>query len=177
MTTTNSWLPLAEYSMKHQVSISTLRRRIKTEDIQFRFSDGKYLILDDAPKNRAETETHRPSLSRESNQVSAQALQNIKDAISTMASQAEPFIEPPVIPKMPIQAQAPVTNSEKFNVNETGESVLTAANKLLVDLKKAYTQILHEKEEQIMVLKEENVDLKTFIKILESENSRLHEIK
>ncbi len=184
MTTTNSWLPLAEYSIKHQVSISTLRRRIKTEDIQFRFSDGKYLILDDAPKNRAEPETHRPSLSRESNQVPAQVLQNIKSAITTMASQAEPFIEPSHGLKMTAQSQiAPLqptvtnspTNTEKFNVNETGESVLTAANKLLIDLKKAYTQVLHEKEEQIMVLKEENVDLKTLIKILEFENSRLRE--
>ena len=49
------WLPLAEYSMKHKVSISTLRRKIKAADIQYRLDDGKYLILDSA-------EEHRPSL-------------------------------------------------------------------------------------------------------------------
>jgi hypothetical protein len=59
--------------------------------------------------------------------------------------------------------------------NETSESVLTAANKLLLDLKKAYTQVLQEKEEQIMYLKEEIIDQKTLIKILESENSRLRD--
>ena len=136
MTTTDSWLPLAEYSMKHHVSISTLRRRIKGDDIAFRFDDGKYLILDEAPKKTAIAEEHRPSLSREAHTNSAAAV-----------------------------------SSE----HESGESVITAANKLLLDLKKAYTKILQEKEEQIMNLREENVDLTTLVKILETENARLHE--
>ncbi len=41
------WLPLAEYSMKHNVSISTLRRRIKNEDISYKLDNGKYLIFDE----------------------------------------------------------------------------------------------------------------------------------
>ena len=140
MTTTNSWLPLAEYSMKHHVSISTLRRRIKADDINFRFDDGKYFIMDEVPQasKPVQAEQHRPSLSRE-----------VQDS-----AEASPQIQ---------------LNTEK------GESVITAANKLLVDLKRAYTQVLHEKEEQIMYLKEELVDLKTLIKVLESENHRLRE--
>lgn len=144
MTTTDSWLPLAEYSMKHHVSISTLRRRIKADDISFRFDDGKYFILDEAPLNErlaqknVQAEEHRPSLSRE------------------------------------VQASTNSTNNRQI-VPEKGESVITAANKLLVDLKKAYTQVLQEKEEQIMHLKEEIVDLKTLIRVLETENSRLHD--
>jgi hypothetical protein len=142
MTTTNSWLPLAEYSMKHHVSISTLRRRIKADDINFRFDDGKYFILDEAPRapKAVEAEVHRPSLSRET--------------LNTTAASEDSTLQ--------IQT-------------EKGESVLTAANKLLVDLKRAYTQVLHEKEEQIMHLKEEVIDLKTLIKVLESENSRLRD--
>lgn len=139
MTTTNSWLPLAEYSMKHQVSISTLRRRIKADDIKFRFDDGKYLILDEISIKAATAEEHRPSLSSGVQKNSAQAVQTIVS------------FQPP----------------------EANESVITAANRLLVDLKKAYTQILQEKEEQILQLKEETADLKTLIKVLESENSRL----
>ena len=50
---------------------------------------------------------------------------------------------------------------------------MTAANKLLNELKKAYTQILQEKEEQIFQLKEEVTDLKTLVRVLESENDRL----
>ena len=139
MTTTNSWLPLAEYSMKHHVSISTLRRRIKSEDVKFRFDDGKYFICDEDPKKMA-SEEHRPSPSSD--------VQNPSAAI--LPQQTAPISEP-------------------------GESVITAANKLLTDLKKAYTQVLQEKEEHIMVLREEIVDLKTLIKVLESENTRLRE--
>ena len=132
MTTANSWLPLAEYSMKHHVSISTLRRRIKTDDIQFRFDDGKYFILDEELKKTANAEEHRPSLSS-----------NVSQSVQT---------------EIPTEA---------------GESVISAANRLLADLKKAYTQVLQEKEEQILSLREETMDLKTLIKVLESENSRL----
>lgn len=147
MTTTSSWLPLAEYSIKHHVSISTLRRRIKGEDIAYRFDDGKYFLLDETTTKPARTETHRPSPSRDQVETSVQS------------GSAETEIQ--TLTEMPSR--------------ESGESVLTAANRLLVDLKKAYTQILQEKEEQIMFLKEETVDLKTLIKILESENNRLRE--
>ena len=140
MTTTDSWLPLAEYSMKHHVSISTLRRRIKAADVDFRFDDGKYLILDEAPKKAALAEEHRPSLSREAKKTSAEA----------------------------------VFENEN-HLTDAGESVITAANRLLADLKKAYTKILQEKEEQILNLREEVVDLSTLVKILETENARLHE--
>ncbi|HRO65937.1 MAG TPA: hypothetical protein PL182_00070 [Pseudobdellovibrionaceae bacterium] len=56
------------------------------------------------------------------------------------------------------------------------EPVLLAANKLLNELKKAYTQILQEKEEQILHLKEEVTDLKTLVRVLEGENSRLKQV-
>ena len=142
MTTTNSWLPLAEYSMKHQVSISTLRRRIKSDEVKFRFDDGKYLILDEDPTKVAFAEEHRPSLKSEVQKNSAQASQDRKTNIS-------------------------------FQPQDSSESVISAANRLLLDLKKAYTQVLQEKEEQILSLREETMDLKTLIKVLESENSRL----
>ncbi|WP_409478607.1 hypothetical protein [Pseudobdellovibrio sp. HCB154] len=138
------WLPLAEYSMKHKVSISTLRRRIKAEDIQYRLEDGKYFIFDTDPtatttttvENRMSNptvEAHRPSLKSDSS------------AVMEAHQKAE------------------------------GESVITAANRLLTDLKKAYTQVLQEKEEQIVSLKEEITDLRTLVRVLESENQRLNQ--
>ncbi|MEQ1664078.1 MAG: hypothetical protein ABL927_01730 [Bdellovibrionales bacterium] len=45
--------------------------------------------------------------------------------------------------------------------------------KIISELKSVYVSALHEKEEQIMYLKEEINDLKTLVKVLESENSRL----
>lgn len=141
MITANNWLPLAEYSMKHQVSISTLRRRIKAEDVKFRFDDGKYLILDETPKNSAAAKEHRPSLSSDVQ----------KKTVAVV------FGETP-------------TNEMTNNANE---SVIATANRLLADLKKTYTQVLQEKEELILQLREEAMDLKTLIKVLESENTRL----
>lgn len=39
------WLPLTEYSVRSGVSLSTIRRKIKTNSIQFRLEKGRYLIL------------------------------------------------------------------------------------------------------------------------------------
>ncbi len=44
---------------------------------------------------------------------------------------------------------------------------------LLNEIKKAYSLILQEKEEQILQLKEEVADLKTLVRVLEDENTRL----
>lgn len=132
------WLSLTEYSNKHKVSISTLRRKIKSTEIEFRLDEGRYMILDSEEQSAPEaapspyaslSEQHRPSLK--------------SDAL------------------------------HETNAKESGESVITAANRLLADLKKAYTQVLHDKEEQISDLREEISDLKTLIKVLESENDRL----
>lgn len=44
---------------------------------------------------------------------------------------------------------------------------------LLGEIKKAYSLILQEKEEQILQLKEEVADLKTLVRVLEDDNNRL----
>jgi hypothetical protein len=138
-----NWLPLTEYSSKHQVSISTLRRRIKADDIKYQLKDGRYLILDQPPE-------HRPSL---------------------MAS--------PSLEKTPVASPAPVKSSSQSNFENVSlqepveEPILAAANRLLSELKKAYSQILQEKEEQVLHLKDEVADLKTLVRVLESENDRL----
>ncbi len=141
----SNWLPLTEYSSKYQVSISTLRRRIKAEDIKYQFADGRYLILD-------QPQEHRPS-----------------PAMS-------PSLKKPPVEQSPVGAS---TSTQLDHVpiqpvqTTQDEPILAAANRLLTELKKAYTQILQEKEEQIMHLKEEQADLKTLIRVLEAENDRL----
>ena len=133
------WLPLTEYANKYKVSISTLRRRIKAEDIQFMFEDGKYLI------NDGPMDLHRPSLG---------TTPMMKEQTSHRPSlKTAPEFEP--------------TNMEKE------ESLLGSANRLLSELKKAYAQILQDKEEQILHLKEEVADLKTLVRVLEGENDRI----
>lgn len=157
---TNSYLPLTEYSSKYKVSISTLRRRIKTKDIKFRFDQGKYFIMDEP--------TQRPSL----------------DPVMVMSVPSpKKEIEKPIEQKRAFEVSSSggidfFSNSDSRQLgSNTGskndEPILTAANRLLTELKKAYMQILQEKEEQALHLKEEVSDLKTLVRVLESENERL----
>lgn len=44
-----TWVPLVEYSVRKSISLSTLRRYIKTNRIEFKKEKGRYLIFDDQP--------------------------------------------------------------------------------------------------------------------------------
>lgn len=149
--TIDSWLPLTDYSTKYKISVSTLRRRIKADDIKFRFEDGKYFIMDEPMGTHQRV--HRPS--QESDLALVGAHQG------NMSEQVAPS----------------KVFEERISKAQKDEPILTAANKLLNELKKAYTLILQEKEEQILNLKEEVTDLKTLVRVLESENDRLKGFK
>ena len=66
------------------------------------------------------------------------------------------------------QVSSPTFN--KVNIFEDSQMM----SEYLAELKKAYSQVLHEKEEVIQMLREEISDLKTLVKVLESENQRLN---
>lgn len=234
----DTWLPLTDYSSKYKISVSTLRRRIKADDIKYHFQDGKYFIFDEPVKNSMKS---GPSLNTplESDLVfddeilndldlSAEAvdidrsyanyqqpvavsptynpdfLENLKRSAHSKLPQVKPQqgalsqqqtirttkainideeyyfkkenageIETPLYEESAVETPTLKEFSDKISKIGTNEPVLTAANKLLNELKRAYTQILHEKEEQMMILKEEVSDLKTLVKALERENERL----
>jgi hypothetical protein len=117
-----------EYSARYRVSLSTLRRRIKAGDIEYKFSDGKYLLKDGPlqPSHPEESETIAPPTS--------------------------------------------VTVSEE-GMSMTGQTT----QMLLNEIKKAYSLVLQEKEEQILQLKDEVADLKTLVRVLEDQNALLSE--
>lgn len=166
-----AWLPLTDYSLKYKVSVSTLRRRIKAEDIQFRFDDGKYFIFDEAPTGppQPQARANRPSLNSETARASGN---------SVGSSPHFAFAPSPVSKKV---ADLSFEEDESVSPGESAaeraikieQNVLNVANNLLGELKKAYSQILQEKEEQILQLREEVSDLKTLVRVLESENLRL----
>lgn len=156
----DSWLPLTDYATKYKISVSTLRRRIKADDIKFRFEDGKYFIMDEPMGTHQRV--HRPS--QESDLALVGAHQGMMKGSDTMSASS----------KDEMKAQDLQDKAVKANKDEP---ILTAANKLLNELKKAYTQILQEKEEQILQLKDEVSDLKTLVRVLESENDRLKGFK
>lgn len=41
------WIPLMDYAIRRGVSLSTLRRHIKANKIQYRVENGRYLLWDD----------------------------------------------------------------------------------------------------------------------------------
>lgn len=133
---TQHWLPLMEYSNKYRVSLSTLRRRIKAGEIEYKFADGKYLIKDGPLQ---------------------QSMSSGPEAVAPPTS---------VSPKTqsPVQSSEPKPDNDQFWRTTQG---------LLNEIKKAYSLILQEKEEQILQLKEEVADLKTLVRVLEEENDRL----
>lgn len=155
---TDSWLPLTDYSTKHKISVSTLRRRIKANDIRFRFEEGKYFIMDEPVSTHQRV--YRPS--QESELALVGAHQGMMKGSDMTSSKDE------------LKAQDLVDKTVKVNKDEP---ILTAANKLLNELKKAYTLILQEKEEHILQLRDEVADLKTLVRVLESENDRLKGFK
>lgn len=130
------WIPLTEYSRDHGVSISTLRRRIKTGDIEYKLEEGKYLLRNSSPA------VSEPKVSS-----------NI-----------------PIAPPPPFSAQS----VESKPASESGaQEFLAITHELVGEIKKAFSLVLQEKEKQIQQLKGELTDLKTLVRVLEDENSRL----
>lgn len=43
------WLPLLTYAVRKGISVSTLRRRIKANQIKYQLKNGRYFILDENP--------------------------------------------------------------------------------------------------------------------------------
>jgi len=52
-----NWIPLVEFSVQKGISLSTLRRYIKSNKIAWKLLEGRYLVMDDgsfiAPRNHA----------------------------------------------------------------------------------------------------------------------------
>ena len=44
MEISKNWLPLTEYALRNGISISTLRRKIKANAIEYKMEEGRYLI-------------------------------------------------------------------------------------------------------------------------------------
>jgi hypothetical protein len=145
------WLPLVDYSNKYRISISTLRRRIKLDSIPFRLDGGKYYIIDESPDELEHQTTQQETTKKKAPPKDFGSLKkNFSD---------ESFDES--------------SRRDDQMTTTTSEPVFSAANRLLDELKKAYTLILQEKDEQIRNLREEISDLKTLVRVLEGENARL----
>lgn len=159
-----NWLLLTDYSSKYRISVSTLRRRIKADQIPFRFESGKYFIFDTPPEHAVEahpktglnaTPGHRPEF--------------LASATTRGAVEEVP------LKLVPVDLDIGRDPTLDFEAHAGGKDapLISTATKLLNELKRAYMNILQEKEEQIIHLKEEVSDLKTLVRVLEGDNERL----
>ncbi|MBC87546.1 MAG: hypothetical protein CL677_10255 [Bdellovibrionaceae bacterium] len=149
------WISLNEYAAKHNVSVSTLRRRIKKSNLLTEMVHGKYWVKDvpledhDHPSDMQALNTQAPA-----NELRTEPDQDGLESLSQASQYTES--RPPT----------PFSDSEE---------ILGLTQDLLRELKSAYMQVLQEKEEQILILKSEIDDLQTLVSALESDNKRLRE--
>ncbi|MES2962894.1 MAG: hypothetical protein V4760_03320 [Bdellovibrionota bacterium] len=145
MTTNDNWLLLTDYASKYRISVSTLRRRIKSDQIKYKLDHGRYLIFDEAPAHH-DAHDHAPTMTR-------------------FAAEAAPLAAP-----LAARMASPMESQIRELAEKGAEE---PATRLLNELKRAYTSVLQEKEEQLIQLKEEVSDLKTLVRVLESDNDRM----
>lgn len=182
----SDWISLSDYSSKYRTSVSTLRRRIKREEIRYVFENGKYYLPDQLPQNIVETKksfSHAPPKSEElslGQSLSEKDFLGFEESLDLdfdIELKKDKRFESEVsflnTEKSPPQFTRSQSSSESIQIQNILSPLLDQMNR---ELKKAYSATLQEKEEQIIILKEQVADLKTLINFLEAENKRLSEL-
>ncbi len=194
---TQNWLDLNEFATKYKVSLSTLRRRIRLGEIENFFKDGKYWVPDEPiSKNARQRErvmSHHPKTPQKAEgakfvkpetemSVKLETEPPIKTVEPTSHIQLQKFMAAADLAPDPAAVNTPTPTAvnatphmRSAKINDEVQPALEL-RKLVSELKSAYVTVLHEKESQITQLKEEIADLKTLVKILESDNERLKDI-
>ncbi len=143
------WISLNDYSSKYKVSVSTLRRRIKEDAAEYNLENGKYWLKD------------TPLMMH---QFHARVISSAPPSVSRDPIGPEPISE---IKGRPLIQDLPL------NQGVESDQIALTVHSVLQEIKKAYAVILQEKEEQIILLKEEVTDLKTLVRVLEENNATL----
>lgn len=152
-----------EYSAKYRVSISTLRRKIKAGEMDSQLIDGKYLVKDKPYKDQhtlsSGTEVVAPPSPTQPQNQRPQEFREILQTPLTLVAKPQN-----VLPLTPATQVAP------SGAVQEKETISATVEKLLAEIKKAYSLILQEKEEQILQLRSEVTDLKTLVRVLEEQS-------
>lgn len=85
------WLPVIDYAVNNRVSISTLRRRIKSKTVEHRLENGRYLIRTEFESDHPHDfhdEGHRESLGMVQNLIA-----ELKQAYSLVLAEKEEVIQ------------------------------------------------------------------------------------
>jgi hypothetical protein len=163
------WLPLIEYSVKSGVSLSTIRRKIKSNTIRYRLEKGRYLILFNEMNNLA---ARQPTpTSSEIGDWQNEPLHRIDQAGRREAVHRIDAYPP----EAPRYASRPPVREEIFEEErEERTSELAFAEKAVKMVSDAFEHALKEKEERIRMLEKANqeleerlAELRTLVRVLE----------
>lgn len=155
--TQDQWINLNDYAIKYRVSISTLRRRIKDNSVEYQFENGKYWLRD-GPLNKPHYKVKDSSMPPSIPMASPPQLKKMKVSPS------------PIV--FPVPESSPLIQKNILNQGANNNLDSDTLTQLVQEIKKAYAIVLQEKEEQILLLKEEVTDLRTLVKVLEDQNIR-----
>jgi len=140
------WLPLTEYAVKSGVSLSTIRRKIKSNSIQYRLEKGRYLIL----------------FTDEAYETPAPALNIVSSRRPT--ENAPQYREPSV-------SKATASIKEDTDEDRIGIPLVEKAVRMV---SQAFEHTLREKDERIRLLEQRNTELeerlnelRTLVRVLE----------
>lgn len=155
-------LSLTEYSAKYDVSVSTLRRKIKKSAIINKMVEGKYFLPDLEYRELATQNVAPPEL-KEVVIAPPQEQKTAKLVSHTKANQKE-YKGEDLEPLLDVKFEESVD-----------KSVQVTEQNSFSDLKEAFRHILSEKENQITTLKSYVADLQTLNKVFEAEVDRLEQ--
>jgi hypothetical protein len=146
------WLPLTEYSVRSGVSLSTIRRKIKSNSIKYRLEKGRYLILFNDANNAAARSV--PPLS----------------AVAIPVHLPEPPRRER-IPEYRMPAPAPAPAPSRLREEPDDSPLAEKAVRMISD---AFEHALREKDERIRLLEKANRlledrlnELKLLVRVLE----------
>lgn len=141
------WLPLTEYAVKSGVSLSTIRRKIKSNSIPFRLEKGRYLILFEDGK-ASESGSH-----------------TIERNVDVLTINSAPAAQ---------AARQTVSHRESPKESGNDERALPLVEKAVRMVSQAFEHALKEKDERIRLLEKRNSELddrlgelKTLVRVLE----------
>ena len=84
-TQASNWLPLTEYALRSGMSISTLRRKIKSNTIEYKMEDGRYLLRGDEF-----TEAAKVTGFASTDQLTAPRLPSVRPSLSGSVTPPQP---------------------------------------------------------------------------------------
>lgn len=150
------------------MSLSTLRRRIKSDRVKFIFRYGKYFLQDASLEGRtsiSSPHTHKPSV------LKPKATEGLVSQLASPAPKVEaavPLSDLSAYSFFVEEEQTTAAESKPMKANMTSQKLLTPQVDLeLFRIKTDYELIIQKQKTQIIKLQSELADLKTLVMALE----------